>query len=194
MTAFSVVEVAKPNIGENHPSSVRADVTITLNVRQQIKGEWEGEKVFFFLSLINSEFFHISFPFLSKYCFNNLWKNLSLNIKNLWMIVLMGSANWGRLWKSFKDILKPVDSSLPSLFFPRNNVQVERVVISQPVCGGLNVNGFVWFSSTQLFQVSFLPFLSFFFSFFLGGGWGWRMVRDSDVWSFRKYLKFSHLC
>ncbi|XP_071832631.1 RNA helicase aquarius-like [Apostichopus japonicus] len=42
VTAFSVVEVAKPNIGENHPSSVRADVTITLNVRQQIKGEWEA--------------------------------------------------------------------------------------------------------------------------------------------------------
>ncbi|KAJ8045846.1 RNA helicase aquarius [Holothuria leucospilota] len=42
VTAFSVVEVAKPNIGENHPSSVRADVTVTLNVRWQIKEEWEA--------------------------------------------------------------------------------------------------------------------------------------------------------
>ncbi|XP_022090524.1 intron-binding protein aquarius-like [Acanthaster planci] len=42
IAAFSVVEVAKPNIGENHPASVRADVTITLNLRQQIKQEWEA--------------------------------------------------------------------------------------------------------------------------------------------------------
>ncbi|XP_071786990.1 RNA helicase aquarius-like [Asterias amurensis] len=42
ITAFSVVEVAKPNIGENHPASVRADVTITLNLRRQIKNEWEA--------------------------------------------------------------------------------------------------------------------------------------------------------
>uniref|UniRef100_W5N2Y6 RNA helicase aquarius n=1 Tax=Lepisosteus oculatus TaxID=7918 RepID=W5N2Y6_LEPOC len=40
--AFSIVEVAKPNIGENWPARVRADVTINLNVRDQIKNEWEG--------------------------------------------------------------------------------------------------------------------------------------------------------
>ncbi|MBN3285523.1 AQR helicase, partial [Polyodon spathula] len=40
--AFSIVEVAKPNIGENWPARVRADVTINLNVRDQIKSEWEG--------------------------------------------------------------------------------------------------------------------------------------------------------
>ncbi|CAM9839047.1 unnamed protein product [Lampetra fluviatilis] len=40
--AFSVVEVAKPHIGENHPSRVRADITLHLNMRQHIKAEWEG--------------------------------------------------------------------------------------------------------------------------------------------------------
>ncbi|KAK6481299.1 RNA helicase aquarius-like isoform X2 [Huso huso] len=40
--AFSIVEVAKPNIGENWPARVRSDVTINLNVRDQIKSEWEG--------------------------------------------------------------------------------------------------------------------------------------------------------
>ncbi|XP_071955366.1 RNA helicase aquarius-like isoform X2 [Antedon mediterranea] len=42
ITAFSVVEVSKPNIGENHPSQVKADVTLTLNLRRNIKSEWEG--------------------------------------------------------------------------------------------------------------------------------------------------------
>lgn len=39
---FAVVEVAKPNIGEKRPSRVRADVSINLNVRQEIKSEWEN--------------------------------------------------------------------------------------------------------------------------------------------------------
>ncbi|XP_072555037.1 RNA helicase aquarius isoform X2 [Paramormyrops kingsleyae] len=39
---FSIVEVAKPNIGENWPARVRADFTINLNVRNEIKAEWEG--------------------------------------------------------------------------------------------------------------------------------------------------------
>lgn len=42
ITGFSVVEVAKPNIGENRPSRVRADVSINLNVRTEIKSEWES--------------------------------------------------------------------------------------------------------------------------------------------------------
>uniref|UniRef100_A0A8C2V566 RNA helicase aquarius n=1 Tax=Chinchilla lanigera TaxID=34839 RepID=A0A8C2V566_CHILA len=42
IVAFTVVEVAKPNIGENWPTRVRADVTINLNVRDHIKDEWEG--------------------------------------------------------------------------------------------------------------------------------------------------------
>ncbi|XP_073433968.1 RNA helicase aquarius [Dendrobates tinctorius] len=42
IVAFSVVEVAKPNIGEDCPTRVRADFTINLNVRDQIKDEWEG--------------------------------------------------------------------------------------------------------------------------------------------------------
>lgn len=40
--SFSIVEVAKPNIGEKQPSRVRADVTVNINVKEMIKGEWEG--------------------------------------------------------------------------------------------------------------------------------------------------------
>ncbi|XP_008195128.2 RNA helicase aquarius [Tribolium castaneum] len=39
---FAVVEVAKPNIGEKRPSRVRADVTVNLSVRPEIKSEWEN--------------------------------------------------------------------------------------------------------------------------------------------------------
>ncbi|XP_046401770.1 RNA helicase aquarius isoform X1 [Ischnura elegans] len=39
---FAVVEVAKPNIGEKRPSRVRADVTVNLSVRREIKSEWES--------------------------------------------------------------------------------------------------------------------------------------------------------
>ena len=46
IVAFTVVEVAKPNIGENWPTRVRADVTINLNVRDHIKDEWEGNSTF----------------------------------------------------------------------------------------------------------------------------------------------------
>nr|XP_033807712.1 RNA helicase aquarius isoform X1 [Geotrypetes seraphini] len=42
IVSFTVVEVAKPNIGENWPTRVRADVTVNLNVRNHIKYEWEG--------------------------------------------------------------------------------------------------------------------------------------------------------
>ncbi|XP_024936105.1 RNA helicase aquarius isoform X2 [Cephus cinctus] len=42
ITQFAVVEVAKPNIGEKRPSRVRADVTINLSVRREIKSEWEN--------------------------------------------------------------------------------------------------------------------------------------------------------
>ncbi|XP_078034935.1 RNA helicase aquarius [Augochlora pura] len=42
ITQFAVVEVAKPNIGEKRPSRVRADVTINLSVRKEIKSEWEN--------------------------------------------------------------------------------------------------------------------------------------------------------
>ncbi|XP_007576287.1 RNA helicase aquarius [Poecilia formosa] len=42
ITTFSIVEVAKPNIGESWPARVRADVTINLNVQDHIKQEWEG--------------------------------------------------------------------------------------------------------------------------------------------------------
>ncbi|GAB6024502.1 hypothetical protein CHUAL_009656 [Chamberlinius hualienensis] len=39
---FTIVEVAKPNIGEKQPSRVRADITVNLNVRSEIKSEWES--------------------------------------------------------------------------------------------------------------------------------------------------------
>nr|CAI5820359.1 unnamed protein product [Callosobruchus analis] len=42
ITNFAVVEVAKPNIGEKRPSRVRADVTVNLSVRHDIKTEWES--------------------------------------------------------------------------------------------------------------------------------------------------------
>lgn len=43
ITNFAVVEVAKPYLGEDRPSRVRADVTLTLNVPDHIKQEWEGK-------------------------------------------------------------------------------------------------------------------------------------------------------
>ncbi|XP_013382213.1 intron-binding protein aquarius-like isoform X1 [Lingula anatina] len=42
IVSFSVVEVAKPNLGENHPARVRADITLHLSVRPEIKNEWEN--------------------------------------------------------------------------------------------------------------------------------------------------------
>ncbi|XP_066279598.1 RNA helicase aquarius-like [Branchiostoma lanceolatum] len=42
VVAFAVVEVSKPHVGKNHPSRVRADVTVNLNLRQHIKQEWES--------------------------------------------------------------------------------------------------------------------------------------------------------
>ena len=45
ISTFSVVEVGRPNVGENRPSRVRADVTVELNVADSVKMEWEGENV-----------------------------------------------------------------------------------------------------------------------------------------------------
>ena len=42
LQSFSIVQVAKPNIGEKQPSRVRADVTVNLNVKDAVKAEWEG--------------------------------------------------------------------------------------------------------------------------------------------------------
>ncbi|CAF0926502.1 unnamed protein product [Adineta ricciae] len=41
ITNFTIVEVGKANIGESHPSRVRADVTLVLSTRNDIKREWE---------------------------------------------------------------------------------------------------------------------------------------------------------
>ena len=42
LLTFCIVEVAKPNIGEKQPSRVRADITVNLSVKDDIKHEWEG--------------------------------------------------------------------------------------------------------------------------------------------------------
>ncbi len=42
LISFCIVEVAKPNIGEKQPSRVRADITLNLSVKEDIKREWEG--------------------------------------------------------------------------------------------------------------------------------------------------------
>merc|ERR1719464_180534 len=42
ITTFSIVEVAKPNIGEKQPSRVRADVSVNLSVKDNVKMEWEN--------------------------------------------------------------------------------------------------------------------------------------------------------
>ncbi|KAK3865594.1 hypothetical protein Pcinc_028805 [Petrolisthes cinctipes] len=42
ISSFAVCEVAKPNVGEDKPSRVRADITVTLSVRSQIKNEWQA--------------------------------------------------------------------------------------------------------------------------------------------------------
>jgi intron-binding protein aquarius len=42
LLTICIVEVAKPNIGEKQPSRVRADITVNLSVKDDIKNEWEG--------------------------------------------------------------------------------------------------------------------------------------------------------
>ncbi|XP_035218738.1 RNA helicase aquarius-like [Stegodyphus dumicola] len=42
ITTFSIIEVGRPNIGEKQPSRVKADVTVTLSTRHDIKSEWEA--------------------------------------------------------------------------------------------------------------------------------------------------------
>lgn len=46
LDSFVIVEVAKPNIGENHPSRVRADVTVNLALKDEVKSEWESKLIF----------------------------------------------------------------------------------------------------------------------------------------------------
>ena len=43
IASFSVVEVGRPNVGENRPSRVKADVSVELNVTDLVKREWEGQ-------------------------------------------------------------------------------------------------------------------------------------------------------
>ncbi|RWS10743.1 intron-binding protein aquarius-like protein [Dinothrombium tinctorium] len=40
--SFTIVDVGKPKLGENAPSRVRAEVRVNLNVRKEIKREWES--------------------------------------------------------------------------------------------------------------------------------------------------------
>ena len=36
------LQVGKPNVGENRPSRVKADITIELTVNDTVKREWES--------------------------------------------------------------------------------------------------------------------------------------------------------
>lgn len=42
MRYHSLPKVGKPKIGENRPSRVRADVSISTGVKDRVKSEWEG--------------------------------------------------------------------------------------------------------------------------------------------------------
>ncbi|KAL5463485.1 hypothetical protein EMCRGX_G032381 [Ephydatia muelleri] len=42
ITTFAVIEVGRPNVGENRPSRVRADVSVNLRVGDSVKHEWEN--------------------------------------------------------------------------------------------------------------------------------------------------------
>lgn len=42
VASFAVIDVAKPHIGEQKPSRVRADVSVVLNVRRDVQEEWEN--------------------------------------------------------------------------------------------------------------------------------------------------------
>ena len=45
IATFLVVEVGAPRVGEDHPSRVRADVSVELTMADPVKREWEGEWV-----------------------------------------------------------------------------------------------------------------------------------------------------
>ena len=48
MGHFSCVtfnKVGKPRIGENRPSRVRADVTISVGMKDTVRNEWEGNNI-----------------------------------------------------------------------------------------------------------------------------------------------------
>ena len=44
LTCSVILQVGKPNVGENRPSRVRADVSIELQVTDSVRREWEGQK------------------------------------------------------------------------------------------------------------------------------------------------------
>ena len=50
------VQVGKPNIGENRPSRVRADVTINVKVKDPVRREWEG------VSTLCTQLLYLIFP------------------------------------------------------------------------------------------------------------------------------------
>ncbi len=37
--------MGKPKIGENRPSRVRADVSVSVGLKDQVKYEWEGVRI-----------------------------------------------------------------------------------------------------------------------------------------------------
>lgn len=64
ISTFSVVEVGKPNVGENRPSRVRADITVELNVADSVKMEWEGKRVW--MSVWGHRLLQLNFNLFSK--------------------------------------------------------------------------------------------------------------------------------
>lgn len=42
ITNFNIIEVGEPRLGEKQPSVVKADITVHLNVKRDVKSEWES--------------------------------------------------------------------------------------------------------------------------------------------------------
>lgn len=91
ITSFSIVEVAKPNIGESWPARVRADVTVNLNVQDHIKHEWEGKltcvrhlRLTFLVNIVIGLFVHLM----------RLHIEIQLHILYLLYFIQNGTSEW----------------------------------------------------------------------------------------------------
>ena len=71
---FVIIDVQKPKIGENRPNKVRADISVSVKIRNDIKAEWEALRkhdVCFLISLkptkMWGEKYDYTKPFLEEY-------------------------------------------------------------------------------------------------------------------------------
>ena len=71
---FVIIDVQKPKIGENRPNKVRADISVSVKIRNDIKAEWEALRkhdVCFLISLkptkVWGEKYDYTKPFLEEY-------------------------------------------------------------------------------------------------------------------------------